>query len=119
MIFPSGSWSTKSPGVRTPNSTLILVIEDDPQDGADQISQGGAEGSGSYSTATMMRAIEDIPGVSHLSVHDSGVPQMAHALDITENCHAVNGGGSTCWTLARDSAKRPVVCAPAREDELL
>jgi hypothetical protein len=67
----------------------------------------------------MMRTIDDILGVSHLSVHDSGVPQMAHAFDITQNCHAMNAGGSTCWTLPRGSAKRPVVCAPAREDELL
>lgn len=94
------------------NNTLIFVIEDDPQDGADHVSgdrsltfilgpyvkQGGAVVSDPYSTVTMMRTIEDVLGVSHLSVHDSGVPPMAHAFDTEQNCHGRKGGGSSCWT---------------------
>ena len=94
------------------NNTLIFVIEDDPQDGADHVSgdrslafilgpyvkQGGAIISDPYSTVSMMRTIEDVLGVSHLSVHDSGVPPMAHAFDTKQNCHPKKSGGSTCWT---------------------
>lgn len=95
------------------SDTLIFIIEDDPQDGADHVSgdrslayvlgpyvkQGGAVVSDAYSTVSMLRTIEDVLGVSHLSVHDSGVPAMAQAFDIGGNCQAKEGGrGSACWT---------------------
>lgn len=93
------------------NNTLIFVIEDDPQDGADHVSgdrslafilgpyvKQGVVVSDFYSTVSIMRTIEDVLGTSHLSVHDSGVGPMAHAFDTSENCHAKKGGGSTCWS---------------------
>jgi hypothetical protein len=97
---------------RYANDTLIFIIEDDPQDGADHVSgdrslafilgpyvkQGGAVVSDHYSTVSMLRTIEDVLGVSHLSVHDAGVPPMSEAFDTSQHCHPLEGGGSSCWT---------------------
>ena len=79
------------------NNTLIFVIEDDPQDGADHVSgdrslafivgpyvKQGAVVSDRYSTVTMLRTIEDVLGLSHLSVHDSGVPPMTNAFNTSQ-----------------------------------
>ncbi len=80
------------------NNTLIFVIEDDPQDGADHVSgdrslafivgpyvkQGGAVVSNPYSTVSMLRTIEEILGVEKLSVHDSGVPPMTDAFNTSQ-----------------------------------
>jgi DNA-binding beta-propeller fold protein YncE len=76
------------------NSTLIFVIEDDPQDGADHVSgdrstafivgpyvKQGAVVSDHYSTVSMLRTIEEVLGVSQLSVHDAGVPPMTDAFN--------------------------------------
>jgi len=80
------------------NSTLIFVIEDDPQDGADHVSgersvafvvgpyvKHRALVSDHYSTVSMLRTIEDILGLGTLGVHDAGVPPMANAFDITKS----------------------------------
>jgi DNA-binding beta-propeller fold protein YncE len=93
------------------NNTLIFILEDDPQDGADHVSgdrslafilgpyvKHGAVVSDFYNTVSMVRTIEDVLGISHLSVHDAGVAPMTHAFDITQNCHPEKGGGSACWT---------------------
>jgi sugar lactone lactonase YvrE len=79
------------------NSTLIFVIEDDPQDGADHVSGDrslafivgpyvaqGAVVSNPYSTVSMLRTIEEILGVSQLSVHDAGVPPMTAAFNTSQ-----------------------------------
>jgi DNA-binding beta-propeller fold protein YncE len=116
-----GSFSTASFGVNTPelqiadddyavgltvdkiahspyaNSTLIFVIEDDPQDGADHVSgdrslafivgpyvQQGAVVSNFYTTVNMVRTIEEVLGTSQLSVHDAGVPPMTAAFNISQ-----------------------------------
>jgi YVTN family beta-propeller protein len=92
-------------------STLIFVIEDDPQDGADHISgqrsvglvvgpyvKQGAVVSTHYATVNMLRTIEEVLGTNKLSVHDAGVPPMTDAFDTTQNCNPVTGGGATCWT---------------------
>ncbi len=117
-----GNFSTASFGVNTPelqiadddyavgltvdkiahspyaNNTLIFVIEDDPQDGADHVSgdrslafiigpyvkQGGAVVSKTYSTVTMLRTIEGVLGLPQLSVHDAGVPPMTDAFNISQ-----------------------------------
>ncbi|MBZ5663576.1 MAG: phosphoesterase [Acidobacteriia bacterium] len=76
------------------NSTLIFVIEDDPQDGADHVSGNRSLGyvigpyvkhnavvSTRYATVNMLRTIEEVLGISKLSVHDSGVPPMTDAFD--------------------------------------
>lgn len=103
------------------NNTLIFVIEDDPQDGADHVSgdrslafivgpyvKQGAVVSHFYSTVSMVRTIEDVLGVSHLSIHDSTVPPMADAFDISQNCGPAANGGSTCWTYTATPAQ--VLC---------
>lgn len=78
------------------NSTLIFVIEDDPQDGADHVSgdrslgyvigpfvKQGAVVSDHYATTNMLRTIEEVLGTEQLGVHDSGVPPMTDAFDTT------------------------------------
>lgn len=81
------------------NNTLIFVIEDDPQDGADHVSgdrslgfiigpyvkQGGAVVSDHYTTNNMLRTIEEVLGTSQLGVHDAGVPPMTNAFDTTKS----------------------------------
>jgi DNA-binding beta-propeller fold protein YncE len=79
------------------NSTLIFVIEDDPQDGADHVSANrsiayvagpyvkhGAVVSTHYATASMLRTIEEILGVHNLGVHDAGLPPMTDAFDTSQ-----------------------------------
>jgi hypothetical protein len=79
-------------------NTLIFVIEDDPQDGADHVSgerspafiigpfvKQHAVVSDHYTTVNMLRTIEDVLGIERLSVHDSGVPAMAAAFDTSKS----------------------------------
>jgi len=79
------------------NNTLIFVIEDDPQDGADHVSgdrslafivgpyvKQGAVVSDPYSTVTMLRTIEQVLGLPALGVHDAGVPPMTDAFNISQ-----------------------------------
>jgi len=79
------------------NNTLIFVIEDDPQDGADHVSgdrslafiigpyvKQGAVVSNPYSTVSMLRTIEGVLGLPPLSVHDAGVPPMTNAFNISQ-----------------------------------
>jgi hypothetical protein len=79
------------------NSTLIVKIEDDPQDGADHVSgdrsicflvgpyvKQGAVVSDHYSTVHVLRTIGMIFGLPPLGVHDAGVPPMANAFDTTK-----------------------------------
>ncbi len=79
------------------NNTLIFVIEDDPQDGADHVSGDrslafivgpyvaqGAVVSNPYSTVSMLRTIEEVLGLSQLSVHDAGVPPMTAAFNTSQ-----------------------------------
>ena len=93
------------------NNTLIFVIEDDPQDGADHVSgdrslafivgpyvKHQAVVSTFYNTVAMVRTMEDVLGLPHLSIHDATVAPMAQAFDIRQDCDARQNGGSTCWT---------------------
>jgi YVTN family beta-propeller protein len=79
------------------SNTLIFVIEDDPQDGADHVSgdrslafivgpyvKQGAVVSNPYSTVSMLRTIEGVLGLRQLSVHDAGVPPMTAAFDTSQ-----------------------------------
>lgn len=79
------------------NSTLIFVIEDDPQDGADHVSANrsigfivgpyvkhGAVVSTHYTTSSMLRTIEEVLGLENLSVHDAGLPPMTDAFDTNQ-----------------------------------
>ncbi len=79
------------------NNTLIFVIEDDPQDGADHVSgdrslafivgpyvKQGVVVSDPYSTVSMLRTIEEVLGLPPLGVHDAGVPPMTNAFNIAQ-----------------------------------
>jgi YVTN family beta-propeller protein len=137
-----GSFSTASFGVNTPelqiadndysvglvaqtiahspyaNNTLIFVIEDDPQDGADHVSgdrstafivgpyvKQGAVVSNFYTTVSMVRTIEEVLGVSQLSIHDAGVAPMTDAFDTNQNCTSKPEGGASCWTYSATPAQ--------------
>jgi hypothetical protein len=80
------------------NNTLVFVVEDDPQDGADHVSANrstafivgpyvkhGAVVSDHYTTPNMLRTIEEVLGTQKLSVHDSGVSPMTNAFDTTQS----------------------------------
>ena len=79
------------------SNTLVFVVEDDPQDGADHVSANrstafivgpyvkqGAVVSDHYTTPSLLRTIEEILGLEKLSVHDAGVPPMTNAFDTTK-----------------------------------
>jgi len=137
-----GNFSTASFGVNTPelqiadndyavglvaqtiahspyaNNTLIFVIEDDPQDGADHVSgdrslafiigpyvKQGAVVSNFYTTVSMVRTIEEVLGTSQLSIHDAGVSPMTAAFDINQHCNPQPGGGCSCWTYTATPAQ--------------
>src|SRR5271157_2874667 len=93
------------------NNTLIFVIEDDPQDGADHVSgdrslafivgpyvKQGAVVSDKYNTVTMLRTIEQVLGLPALSIHDAGQPPMTNAFDITREFPKDEKGRSAGWT---------------------
>ncbi|MBZ5666090.1 MAG: phosphoesterase [Acidobacteriia bacterium] len=80
------------------NNTLIFVVEDDPQDGADHVSANrsnfylvgpyvkhGAVISTHYATPSILRTIEEVLGLENLGVHDAGLPPMTDAFDTTQS----------------------------------
>ena len=79
------------------DNTLVFVVEDDPQDGADHVSANrsivfvagpylkhGAVVSTHYATASILRTIEEVLGLENLGVHDAGLRPMADAFDVTQ-----------------------------------
>jgi DNA-binding beta-propeller fold protein YncE len=79
-------------------NTLVFVVEDDPQDGADHVSANrsvffvagpyvkhGAVVSTHYATPSILRTIEDVLGLEKLGVHDAGLPPMADAFDVSQS----------------------------------
>ena len=79
------------------DSTLIFILEDDPQDGADHVSANrsvtfivgpyvkhGAVVSTHYTTSNVLRTIEEVLGLENLSVHDAGLPPMTDAFDTNQ-----------------------------------
>jgi DNA-binding beta-propeller fold protein YncE len=80
------------------SSTLVFVVEDDPQDGADHVSANrsivfvagpyvkhGVVVSTHYATPSILRTIEDVLGLGKLGVHDAGLPPMADAFDPSQS----------------------------------
>src|SRR5215471_12415547 len=76
-------------------NTLIFVLEDDAQDGPDHIDAHrstayvagayvaqGKVVSKRYATINVLRTIEDVLGLEHLSVHDGGVVPMTEAFSV-------------------------------------
>jgi hypothetical protein len=79
------------------DSTLIIVIEDDAQDGADHVDahrsvcflagpylKHHAVVSERYSTINVLATIEDILGIGHLSIYDAYQRPMSAAFDLHE-----------------------------------
>ncbi len=76
------------------SDTLVFIVEDDAQDGPDHVDahrsigfvvgpyvkQGGLV-STHYSTVNMLRTIEDVLGIDHLSVYDAFQAPMTDAFD--------------------------------------
>jgi YVTN family beta-propeller protein len=78
-------------------NTLVFVLEDDAQDGPDHVDGHRSTGyvvgpyvkhgkvvSTRYATINMLRTIEDILGLEHLSLHDAGVRPMTDVFEITK-----------------------------------
>jgi YVTN family beta-propeller protein len=78
-------------------NTLIFVIEDDAQDGADHVDahrstafivgpyvKQGAVDSTRYNTVDMIRTIEDILGIPYLNLNDAHAQPMATAFDLEQ-----------------------------------
>ncbi len=85
------------------SNTLIFVVEDDSQDGADHVSANrstafivgpyvkhGGVVSTHYTTVNMLRTIEEVLGLEKLGVHDSGLPPMTDAFDTTQSSWTFN-----------------------------
>ncbi len=79
------------------SNTLIFVLEDDAQDGPDHIDahrstayvvgpyvRHGRVVSTRYATTNMLRTIEDVLGLEHLSLHDGGVRPMSDVFSIEQ-----------------------------------
>jgi hypothetical protein len=79
------------------SSTLIFVVEDDAQDGPDHVDahrsiafiagpyvKKGAVVSTHYSTINMLRTIEDVLGIGHMSVFDAYQRPMSDCFDLTQ-----------------------------------
>ena len=79
-------------------STLIFVIEDDAQDGADHVDahrstayivgpyvRHGYVDSTRYNTVSMVRTIEDILGIQPLNLNDAHALPMADAFDLEQS----------------------------------
>src|SRR5262249_3888015 len=78
-------------------NTLVFVLEDDAQDGPDHIDahrstayvvgpyvRHGKVVSTRYATTNMLRTIEDVLGLEHLSLHDGGVRPMSDLFSIEQ-----------------------------------
>ncbi len=78
-------------------NTLIFVIEDDAQDGADHVDahrstafiigpyvKQHAVVSHAYNTVNMVRTIEDILGIGHLNLNDAVAVPMADVFDVNQ-----------------------------------
>ena len=78
--------------------TLIFVIEDDAQDGADHVDahrsiafvlgpyvKQGYVDSSRYNTVSMVRTIEDILGIPHLNLNDAHAQPMSSSFDLHQS----------------------------------
>ena len=79
------------------NNTLVFIVEDDAQDGADHVDahrsvafiagafvKKGTLNSTHYSTVNMLRTIEDVLGIDHMSIYDAFQAPMTDAFDLTQ-----------------------------------
>jgi len=79
------------------SDTLIFIIEDDAQDGPDHVDahrssayivgpyvKHDAVVSGYYTTVNMLRTIEDVLGIDHLSIFDANERPMTDVFDLKQ-----------------------------------
>ncbi len=79
------------------DSTLIFVLEDDAQDGPDHVDahrsiafiagpyvRHGAVVSERYTTVNMLRTMEDVLGIDHLSLYDAYQRPMTEVFDLNQ-----------------------------------
>jgi hypothetical protein len=82
---------------RYKNNTLIIILEDDAQDGADHVDghrsivfvagpyvRHGAVVSNRYTTVNVIRTIEDILATDHLNIHTATQEPMAAVFDLSQ-----------------------------------
>jgi DNA-binding beta-propeller fold protein YncE len=82
---------------RFKDSTLIFVVEDDAQDGPDHVDahrsvafvvgpyvKHGANVSTRYTTVNMLRTMEDVLGIEHLSIYDTHQRPMTDVFDLRQ-----------------------------------
>jgi YVTN family beta-propeller protein len=100
-------------------NTLIFVIEDDAQDGPDHIDahrstayvvgpyvKQHAVVSVRYSTVNMLRTIEDILGLDHLSLNDAYQGPMSQVFDLTQSSWSYT---ATASPLLRGTGLQPLL----------
>jgi DNA-binding beta-propeller fold protein YncE len=79
------------------DDTLVFVLEDDAQDGADHVDahrsiffvagpfvKHGAVVSTPYTTVNLLRTIEDILGTDHLNIHTATAAPMSDLFDLSQ-----------------------------------
>ncbi len=84
-------------GSRYKKDTLIFILEDDAQDGPDHVDahrstayivgpyvKHGVVVSDYYTTVNMLRTIEDVLGIDHLSLFDANERPMADVFDLQQ-----------------------------------
>jgi len=117
------------------SNTLIFIVEDDAQDGADHVDahrsvafvvgpyvkQGGAVVSTHYSTVNMLRTIEDVLGIDHLSFYDAYQGPMADVFDTSKSDWTFTAKASTLLTMYTTlqippTAAYPLVAAKPMHD---
>ena len=95
--YAVGKLIQKVAGSRYRKDTLIFILEDDAQDGPDHVDahrstayvvgpyvKQGAVISDYYTTVNMLRTIEDVLGLDHLSMFDANARPMAHVFDLKQ-----------------------------------
>jgi YVTN family beta-propeller protein len=108
------------------SNTLIFVLEDDAQDGPDHIDahrstayvvgpyvRHGRVISNRYATTNMLRTIEDVLGLEHMSLHDGGVHPMANLFSIEQGPEWTYKAVPSAFLL---STQLPIAAQQARVD---
>ncbi len=107
---------------RDRDDTLIFAVEDDAQDGPDHVDshrttayvvgpyvRQGAVISTRYSTVNMLRTIEDVLGIDHLSINDAYQPPMTNVFDLNQRSWSFTAAPSDYLC----STQLPVTCKDA------
>ena len=114
------------------DSTLIFVVEDDAQDGADYVDahrsiafiagpyvKHGAVISTRYSTVNLLRTMEDVLGIGPLSLNDAHQPPMRDVFDLNAKdwaftAHPSKALAATQLPITQEASGAPFVFAHDR-----